>query len=89
MGALDLFFSVTKHAKASRRKNFAKKVKQTFNLRPIFGFQVYMCDSCEKTEFGCCIDLENAALGPNFEGCPDEDGSGGYVDCTLTVSVSL
>ena len=45
-----------------------------------------MCDTCEKTEFGCCTDLENAALGPNFEGCPDEDGSGGFVDCTLTVS---
>ena len=22
-----------------------------------------MCDSCEKTEFGCCIDQENAPTG--------------------------
>ena len=48
-----------------------------------------MCDSCEKTEFGCCIDLENAALGPDFEGCPSDDGSGGFVDCELTVSALL
>ena len=49
-------------------------------------FQVWMCDSCEKTEFGCCIDLENAALGPNFDGCPAKNGTGGgYKDCTLTV----
>ena len=47
-----------------------------------------MCDSCEKTEFGCCPDLNNAALGPAFEGCPDEDGSGGFVDCELTVRIS-
>ena len=46
-----------------------------------------MCDSCEKTEFGCCPDLNNAALGPAFEGCPDEDGSGGFVDCELTVRI--
>ena len=46
-----------------------------------------MCDSCEKTEFGCCIDLQNAAYGPDFEGCPDEDGSGaGFQDCTVSVS---
>ena len=46
-----------------------------------------MCDSCEKTEFGCCIDLENAAYGPDFEGCPDEDGSGGgFQDCAVSVS---
>ena len=46
-----------------------------------------MCDGCEKTEFGCCIDLENVAYGPDFEGCPDEDGSGGgFVDCTVSVS---
>ena len=45
-----------------------------------------MCDSCEKTEFGCCIDLENAAYGPDFEGCPDEDGSGGgFQDCAVSV----
>ncbi len=50
-------------------------------------FQIWLCDSCEKTVFGCCVDLENAATGPNFEGCPDEDGSGaGYVDCTVTVT---
>ena len=49
-----------------------------------------MCDSCEKTEFGCCVDLENAALGPNFDGCPAKNGTGGgYKDCTLTVSVSI
>ena len=46
-----------------------------------------MCDSCEKTEFGCCIDLENQAYGADFEGCPDEDGSGGgFVDCSVAVS---
>ena len=47
-----------------------------------------MCDSCEKTEFGCCVDLENAALGPDFDGCPPKggNGTGGYKDCTLTVS---
>ena len=33
-------------------------------------FQIWMCDSCDKTLYGCCIDLENAATGPNFEGCP-------------------
>ena len=49
-----------------------------------------MCDSCEKTEFGCCIDLENAALGPNFDGCPAKNGTGGgYKDCTLTVRLSI
>lgn len=31
-----------------------------------------MCDSCEKTLFGCCIDLVNAAAGPNFDGCKGE-----------------
>ena len=36
--------------------------------------EVFLCDSCEKTEFGCCPDLQNAAAGPEFEGCPDEDG---------------
>ena len=52
--------------------------------------QVWMCDSCEKTEFGCCVDLENAALGPNFDGCPAKNGTGGgYKDCTLTVSLSI
>ena len=52
--------------------------------------QVWMCDSCEKTEFGCCVDLENAALGPNFDGCPAKNGTGGgYKDCTLTVSSSI
>ena len=46
-----------------------------------------MCDSCEKTEFGCCIDQQNAAYGPEFEGCPDEDGSGaGFQDCGVSVS---
>lgn len=40
------------------------------------------------TEFGCCIDQENAAYGPDFEGCPDEDGSGaGFVDCSTSVSL--
>ena len=49
-----------------------------------------MCDSCEKTEFGCCVDLENAALGPDFDGCPAKNGTGGgYKDCTLTVSLSI
>ena len=49
-----------------------------------------MCDSCEKTEFGCCVDLENAALGPNFDGCPAKNGTGGgYKDCTLTVRFSI
>ena len=49
-----------------------------------------MCDSCEKTEFGCCIDLENAAYGPDFEGCPDEDGSGGgFQDCAVSVRMQL
>ena len=36
--------------------------------------EVFHCDACEKTEFGCCPDLQNAAAGPEFEGCPDEDG---------------
>ena len=44
-----------------------------------------MCDSCEKTEFGCCIDQENAPIGPNFEGCPDDD-SPAFTDCSTTVS---
>ena len=49
-----------------------------------------MCDSCEETEFGCCVDLENAALGPNFDGCPAKNGTGGgYKDCTLTVILSF
>ena len=47
--------------------------------------QVWMCDACEKTEFGCCVDLENAAPGPNFEGCPDDD-TPAFVDCATTVS---
>ena len=53
--------------------------------------EVWMCDSCEKTEFGCCVDLENAALGPDFDGCPPKggNGTGGYKDCTLTVSETL
>lgn len=44
-----------------------------------------MCDSCEKTEFGCCIDLQNAARGPSFEGCPDDD-TPAFIDCATTVS---
>ena len=44
-----------------------------------------MCDSCELTEFGCCIDQLNAASGPNFEGCPDDD-SPRFIDCTTSVS---
>ena len=46
-----------------------------------------MCDSCEKTEFGCCQDLENAALGPDFQGCPD--GEPKFIDCTTTVTFIL
>ena len=46
-----------------------------------------MCDACEKTEFGCCVDLENAARGPNFEGCPDDD-TPAFIDCATTVSFS-
>ena len=69
-----------------------------------------MCDQCEKTLYGCCPDLQNAAAGifpkykevstrntminqivvqhcvhsgPEFAGCPDEDGEL-YEDCTLT-----
>ena len=45
--------------------------------------EVFLCDSCEKTEFGCCPDLQSAPAGPEFEGCPDEDGEI-YEDCTLT-----
>ena len=47
-----------------------------------------MCDACEKTEFGCCIDQENAARGPNFEGCPDDD-TPAFVDCATTVSTYI
>ena len=41
---------------------------------------------CEKTEFGCCIDKENAAYGPDFEGCPVDGAGGGFVDCSVSVS---
>ena len=43
-----------------------------------------MCDKCELTEFGCCDDLENAAKGPDFEGCPTGNSTA-FVDCTTTV----
>ena len=52
-----------------------------FFLSPV---QIYLCDSCEKTEFGCCVDLENAARGPDFDGCPTGNDTMAYVDCTLT-----
>ena len=59
-------------------------------INAYFDTQVWMCDSCEKTEFGCCVDLENAALGSNFDGCPAKNGTGGgYKDCTLTVRFSI
>ena len=44
-----------------------------------------MCDKCELTEFGCCDDLENAAKGPDFEGCPTGNSTA-FVDCTTTVN---
>merc|ERR1711892_1497957 len=45
--------------------------------------EVFMFDECEKTEFGFCPDLKTAASGPEFVGCPDEDGENNE-DCTLT-----
>ena len=44
-----------------------------------------MCNKCEKTEFGCCLDLENAARGPDFDGCPTGNDTMAFTDCTITV----
>ena len=82
----------------SRRKVVQSSVKITYTYSFLFRTfsqgpkkqgcftcpeEVFLCDSCEKTEFGCCPDLQSAPAGPDFEGCPDEDGEI-YEDCTLT-----